>query len=71
MFQDLLLKKMLKSQGVSDAQINQLLEIVKKNPELFKKIAEETKQKISGGMEQQAAAMAVMTKYADELKGLK
>ena len=71
MFQDLLLKKMLKNQGVPEAQINQLLEIIKKNPELFKKIAKETKEKINSGVGQQEAAMTVMSKYADELKGLK
>ncbi len=70
MFQDFLIKKMLKKQGLNDAQVEQLLGVIKKNPELFKKIAEETKNKIKGGMNQQEAAMKVMQEHEAELKKL-
>ena len=71
MFKDLLIKKMLKRQGLSDEQINQLLEIVNKNPELFKRIAEETQSRIKNGEGQTEASMAVMKKYEAELRKLK
>ena len=71
MFKDLLIKKMLKRQGLSDEQINQLLEIVNKNPELFKKIAEETQSRIKNGEGQTEASLAVMKKYEAELRKLK
>lgn len=71
MFQDMLLKKMLKSQGVPEDQIDMVLNIVKENPELFKKIAEETKQLVDSGRDQKSAAMEVMAKYQDELKKIK
>lgn len=70
MFQDFLIKKMLKKQGLNDTQVEQLLGVIKKNPELFKKIAEETKAKIKGGMSQQEAAMKVMQEHEAELKKL-
>ena len=70
MFQDFLVKKMLKSQGVSDEQINQLLVIINKNPELFKQIAEEAQTKIKSGMEQKQAMMSVMQAHEAELKTL-
>jgi hypothetical protein len=71
MFKDLLIKKMLKRQGLSDEQINQLLEIVNKNPDLFKKIAEETQGRIKNGEGQTEASLAVMKKYEAELKALR
>ena len=49
MFQDFLLKKMLKSKGVSEAQIEMVLGAMKKNPELFKQIITEIEMKVKGG----------------------
>lgn len=70
MFQNFLLKKMLRMQGVPEAQIDMFIKMMEKNPELFKTIAEETKAKIDSGMDQQTASMQVMKKYEQELKKL-
>ena len=70
MFQDFLLKKMLKSQGVPEAQIEMVLGAMKKNPELFKQIAAEIEAKMKGGMDKQTAAMEIMQAHATELQGL-
>lgn len=61
---------MLRTQGVPEAQIEMFINMMEKNPELFKTIAEETKTKMDAGMDQQSAAMEVMKKYQDELKKL-
>lgn len=70
MFKNFLLKKMLRTQGVPEAQIDMVINMMEKNPELFKKIAEEIQAKVKGGMDQQAASMDVMKKYESELKKL-
>ncbi|MEN9524070.1 MAG: hypothetical protein RL536_139 [Candidatus Parcubacteria bacterium] len=70
MFQNFLLKKMLRTQGVPEAQIEMFIKMMEKNPELFKNIANEIKSKIDAGKDQQTAALEVMTKYQDELKKL-
>lgn len=70
MFKNFLLKKMLRTQGVPEAQIDMVISMMEKNPELFKKIAEEIKAKIDGGMDQQIASIEVMQKYQEELKKL-
>jgi hypothetical protein len=70
MFQNFLLKKMLRLQGVPEAQIDMFIQMMEKNPELFKKIAEETKAKMDSGMDQTSASMEVMKKYESELKKL-
>ncbi|MEI7810526.1 MAG: hypothetical protein WCI41_03155 [bacterium] len=61
---------MLRTQGVPEAQIDMVITMMEKNPDLFKKIAEEIQVKIKGGMDQQTASMEVMSKYQDELKKL-
>ena len=70
MFKNFLLKKMLRTQGVPEAQIDMFIGMMEKNPELFKKIAEEVQEKIKGGMDQATAGMVVMKKYEEELKKL-
>ena len=70
MFKDFLMKKMLKKQGVSEDQADQMIQMFNKDPELFKKIAEETQAKIKEGKDQMQAASEVMQKYQDELKKL-
>ena len=67
---NILLKKMLKSQGVPEAQIDMVLMMMEKDPALFKKIAEEIQAKIKGGIDQQSASMEVMKKYEAEIKKL-
>jgi hypothetical protein len=70
MFKNFLLKKMLRTQGVPEAQIDMFISMMKKNPELFKTIAEEIQEKMKGGMSQMDAGMQVMKKYESELKKL-
>jgi 2-oxo-4-hydroxy-4-carboxy--5-ureidoimidazoline (OHCU) decarboxylase len=70
MFQNFLLKKMLRTQGVPEAQIEMFINMIEKNPELFKKIAEEVQVKVKSGMSQADAGMQVMKKYEDELRKL-
>ena len=70
MFQNFLLKKMLRTQGVPEAQINMFIQMMEKNPELFKTIASEIQDKVKGGMSQTDAGMEVMKKYEQELRKL-
>jgi len=71
MFQDFILRKMLRTQGVPEAQVGMFIDMIKKNPDLFKNIAEEVQEKVKGGMNQQDATMQVMRKYEAELKKLR
>tara|TARA_Y100001958_G_C21126831_1_gene469324 strand:+ start:187 stop:408 length:222 start_codon:yes stop_codon:yes gene_type:complete len=72
MLKKFLMKKMLKSQmkGVSEEQQEQIIGMFEKDPELFKKIAEEIQVEMKNGKDQMTASMAVMRKYQDQLKGL-
>lgn len=62
---------MLKRQGIPEEQIDMVLAIVNKNPELFQAIAAEVQAKVSGGMEQSKAMMEVMKVHEEELRALK
>ena len=70
MFKNFLLKKMLRTQGVPEAQIDMFITMMEKNPELFKNIAGEIQEKMKNGMSQMDAGMQVMKKYESELKKL-
>ena len=70
MFQNFLLKKMLRTQGVPEAQIEMFITIIEKNPELFKTIANEVQEKVKSGMDQNTASLEVMKKYEGELRKL-
>jgi len=70
MFKDFLLKKMLKAQGVPEEQIDMVIKMMEKNPELFKTIASEIQTKVKSGMDQNSASMEVMKKYESEIKKL-
>ncbi|MFA5932267.1 MAG: hypothetical protein WC793_02720 [Candidatus Paceibacterota bacterium] len=70
MFKNFLLKKMLRTQGVPEAQIDMFITMMEKNPELFQKIALEIQEKTKGGMDQMTASMEIMKKYETELKKL-
>lgn len=61
---------MLRTQGVPEAQIDMFIKMMEKNPDLFKKIAEEVQARIKSGANQQSASMEVMKKYENELKKL-
>lgn len=64
------MKQMLKRQlkNLPQAQQDMIMKAVAANPDLFQKIAEETKEKVKGGMSQLHASMAVMQKYKTELQ---
>lgn len=70
MFKEFLMKKMIKSQlkGVPEAEVDRIVELVSKNPELFKKIGDEIQAKIKSGRSQTAAAMEVMRAHQAELQ---
>ena len=73
--QDFFLRKMLQSQmkksGLSEEQQNKLIDMVSKNPELFKKIAEEAQGLVkNNGMDQMKAIQKVAEKYKSELGSL-
>lgn len=70
MFKNFLLKKMLRTQGVPEAQIDMFINMMEKNPQLFETIAKEIQEKIKNGIEQQSAGLAVMEKYKKELNKL-
>jgi hypothetical protein len=70
MFQNFLLRKMMRTQGVPEAQIEMFITMIEKNPELFKTIAGEIEAKVKSGTSQQQAGIEVMTKYQEELKKL-
>lgn len=70
MFKNFLLKKMLRNQGVPPEQIDMFVNMIEKNPELFKTIAAEIQEKIKRGMSQMDAGIEVMKKYEQELKKL-
>lgn len=70
---DYLIKKVVESKlkDVPEAQREQILALVTKNPELFKKIGEEIDRRVKGGGEpQMKATMEVMKKYKAEISKL-
>ena len=71
--QDFLLNQAMKwkMKDVPEAQREQIMALVKKNPELFKKIGEEVDRRVKkGGEQQMKATMEVMKKYKAELAGI-
>ncbi len=70
MIKDFLMKKMIKSQmkDMPEAEQEKMIKLVTENPELFQKIALETKAKMKEGKDQMAAAMEVMQAHQEELK---
>ena len=70
MFQNFFIRKMLRTQGVPPAQIEMFVNMIEKNPELFKTIASEIEVKVKADLSQTDASMLVMKKYEQELKKL-
>ena len=73
MIQDFILKTVLgnKLKHLPKEQQDLLLNLVKKNPELFKKIGEEIDRRVKkGGEPQMKASMEVMKKYRSEIQAL-
>lgn len=63
-----MLKKQMK--GVPEEQQEKIFAMVEKNPDFFMKIAKEVQDKMSNGMSQQDATMAVMRSHEEELKSV-
>ncbi len=59
-----------KLKDVPEAQRAQMLTLIQKDPELFKKIGEEVERRKKGGESEVKAAMEVMKKYRAELAAL-
>jgi hypothetical protein len=60
-----------KLKDVPEAQREQIMRMVTKNPDLFKKIGEEIDRRVKkGGENQMKATMEVMKKYRSELQAL-
>ena len=72
MFQNFILKQMLKKQlkEVPAEQQDMIMNMVEKNPDFFMKVAKEVQNKMSGGMSQQEATMTVMKSYQEEIKSM-
>lgn len=70
MLKNFLLKKMLRKQGVPEAQVDMFIKMMEKDPKLFQKIAKEVKERIDKGEDKNAAGVAVMQKYQSELQKL-
>jgi hypothetical protein len=70
MFKNFFLRKILKSQlkGIPEAQQEKLITIIEKNPEFFRRVAEETQEKVKQGKDQQSAMMEVMQAHEEEFK---
>lgn len=69
---DFLLRKTLeaKMKDVPESEREKLLAMMEANPELFRKISDEVKQKTKKGQSEIAATMVVMRKYQSELQKL-
>jgi hypothetical protein len=70
MIKNFILKQTLKSKlkGMSPAQQDQLVGMVEKNPEFFKKIADEVEKRKKSGQGEMEATMAVMRENQAELQ---
>lgn len=68
--QDFFMRKMIESKmkDVPKEEQERILNLIQKNPELFKKIAEEIQTEMSKGKDQMQASMEVMMKYKDEVE---
>lgn len=70
MFKEFFIKKIIKAQlkGMPDAEIDRIVMLVEKNPELFKKIGDEIKAKTKAGRSEMAASMEVMRAHQAEIQ---
>ena len=59
-----------KLRDLPEAQREQMTDMVSKNPQLFKKIADEIERRKSGGESETKASLEVMKKYRAELAEL-
>lgn len=70
MIKEFLLKQVIKRQlkGVPEAEVDRIIALVEKNPELFKKIGDEIQAKVKAGRSQMAASMEVLRAHQSELQ---
>ena len=61
---------MMKRKGVPESQIDMILAIMERDPELFDRIAKEIKVMTKSGMSEEMASQRVMQKYQNELRQL-
>jgi hypothetical protein len=59
-----------KMKDLPEAQREQMTDMITKNPDLFKKIAEEVERRKKGGESETKASLEVMKKYRAELAEL-
>ena len=66
------MKKLLQSKmkDIPAEQQEKIFAMIEKNPDLFKKIAEESQEEMKKGKSQMDAVMEVMKRYENELKAL-
>jgi hypothetical protein len=67
---DFFVRKMVESKmkDVPKEEQEKILNLIQKNPELFKKIAEEIQVEMGKGKDQMEASIEVMMKYKDEVE---
>lgn len=67
-----LMKAMLKKQmkGVPQEEQDFILTLIEKHPDFFMKIAQETQEKVKGGMSEQEAILLVMKVHGEEFRAL-
>ena len=72
MLQEFLMRKMLERQlaNVPKEQQEMIMQVITKNPDLFKKIAEEIQTKMKAGGDQMKVMQEVMAAHRDELRKL-
>ncbi len=72
MFKSFLLRQTLKAKmkNVPEAEREQMITLMEKNPEFFKKIGEEVQKKVKAGQSEIAATMVVMREHQAELQKL-
>lgn len=72
MFQNFMLKQMLKSKmkGVPQSEQERILSMVEKNPDFFKKIGEEVEKLKKSGKSEMEATMEVMRKHQSDFQKL-
>ncbi len=70
MFKNFLMKKLLKSElkGIPEKEQEKILGMIEKNPDFFRKIAEEVQVKMKEGKDQMSATMEVMKSHEEEFK---
>ncbi|MFA6554514.1 MAG: hypothetical protein WCS89_03320 [Candidatus Paceibacterota bacterium] len=68
--QNFLFKQLLKSKmkDVPQAEQDKIFELLEKNPDFFKKIAEEVQSKVKNGKDQTTAVMETVEKHKEELQ---